>query len=234
MKAILFIGAALLFASSVNAQTRRTTRPASRVAKPAVKPTPPVSAPTGDRGEVSGRTYTNRTLGFEITFPDTWLIPGDDFEAYMKSQGFDISPKPPKAGDPTAQKALDDAFKRLNILLTVYKLLPGSENNAITRIAVEDLTKFPQIRDAVDYVDAVRQSYVAARMPTSFKFSETQAEQLGKRQFAFIDLTTPEGKSRMYVTLRDRRAILFRFSYLLDEDLATFRDILSRADFALK
>ncbi len=42
-----------------------------------------------DAGTVTGRSYINPTLSFQVTFPDSWLIPGPDFEAYMKSAGFD-------------------------------------------------------------------------------------------------------------------------------------------------
>ena len=35
-------------------------------------------ADANDRGTVSGRTYTNHGLGFEITFPNTWLVRDDD------------------------------------------------------------------------------------------------------------------------------------------------------------
>jgi hypothetical protein len=75
-------------------QTRRSARKAS----PSVRS----SGFSGlvDRGKVDGRTYENKTLGFTVTFPDTWLIPGDDFIAYMKKAGFDIAPKPPKAANP--------------------------------------------------------------------------------------------------------------------------------------
>jgi hypothetical protein len=234
MKYLLFIFVAVAGVNIASpAQTRKTpVKPTVR--RPRTSAVPPVARPKVDRGEVSGRTYTNRTLGIEITFPDTWLIPGDGFEAYMKSQGYDITPKPPRAGDPAAQKALDEAFKRLNILLTAYKLLPGSPDNAIVRIAVEDLTNFPQIKDAVDYVDAVRQSYIAAKLPPTFKFSDADAEKLGFHQFAFIDVATPEGKSRMYVLVRGRNAILFRISYIKDEDLQTVRDVLANAVFALR
>lgn len=43
-----------------------------------------------DAGSVIGRSYINPTLSFQVTFPDSWLIPGPDFEDYMKSAGFDL------------------------------------------------------------------------------------------------------------------------------------------------
>jgi hypothetical protein len=169
-----------------------------------------------------------------VTFPDTWLIPDDDLEGYMKAQGIDLGLKPPRAATPQAQKVLDDAFQRITVLLTVYKYLPGYEGNAVTRIAVEDLSTQPQIRDAVDYVDAVNAMYKSSKLPAGFTFSETQAEQLGRQQFAFIDVTSPGSRSRMYVTLRGRFAVLFKFTYSDDVDLKTFRDVLANGNFALK
>jgi hypothetical protein len=238
MKNILTATAVVLFISlAAIAQTRR---PSARPA-PKPKPTPGVqrvtaldTQPAVDKGKVSGRTYTNDTFNFALTFPDTWLIPDDDFEGYMKRQGVDLSLKPPRASTPQAQKLLDDAFRRLTVLLTVYKYLPGYDDNAVTRIAVEDLGAQPQIKDAVDYVDAVAAMYRASKMPAGFSFSETQAEQLGSHQFAFIDVTSPESRSRMYVTVRGRHAVLFKFSYSDEADLKTFRDVLANGDFSLK
>jgi hypothetical protein len=221
----------MLAVSTAAAQTRKPpVKPASP--KPAVSPTP--AAPAVDRGRVSGRTYTNETFGFELTFPDSWLIPDDDFEEHMRSQGFDLGLKPPTATDPRAQRALKEAMKRLTVLVTAYKYLPGYSDNVVVRIAVEDLAANPQIKDAVDYVDAVRSMYLAAKMPPGFSFSETQAEQLGKKQFAFIDLATPDSLSRMYVTVRAGHAILIKITYNEDRDLQVVREVLAKGNFALK
>jgi hypothetical protein len=189
------------------------------------------------KGTVSGRTYTNKGLGFSITFPDTWLIPGDDFVAYMKKAGFDISPKPPKAANPADQKKVDAAFYRLKILLTAYRSLPGTEGNSVARIAVENVkllnTNWP-VKDAVDYVDLVRSQMNSVKMPADQRFSETQAEKLGENQYAFIDTSDKSTKTRMYVTVRNGYAILFSLNYTTNEDLETFRDVLARTQFTTK
>lgn len=237
MRTITVITAITILAALTAAQTKRTARRTAKVPKPAAAAKTAVSASPAaaiDKGKVSGRTYRNEAFDFEITFPDTWLIPDDDFEDYMKKQGIDLSLKPPRASSPQAQKMLDDAFRRLTILLTVYKYLPGYDDNAVTRIAVEDLSMQPLIKDAVDYVDAVHALYNGAKMPSGFTFSDTQAEQLGAKQFAFIDVTTPEGRSRMYVTVRGGYAVLFKFTYSDDADLKTFRDVLANGNFSLK
>jgi hypothetical protein len=38
----------------------------------------------------------------------------------------------------------------------------------------------------------------------------------------------------MYVTVRGRQAVLFKFSYSDEADLKTFRDVLANGDFSLK
>lgn len=218
---------------SVNGQTKATVPPPS--AKPAVRAVtvdPPVPV-----GTVSGRTYTDRGLGFEITLPDTWLIAGDDFVAYMKGKGFDLTPRPPKAADLASQGKVNADFKRLKILLTVYRSLPGTAENAVARIAAErirSLNTNRPVADAVDYVDLMRSQIGAVHMPASFKYSETQAEKLGNNQFAYIDTSQGEVKTRVYVTVRNGYAILFSLDYFSDSDLETFRDFLARANFALK
>jgi len=209
------------------AQTKPKPHPRPTPVKPAVKP-------AVDMGTVSGRTYTNKTLGFEVTFPDTWLIPDSDFEAYMKKQGFDLSLKAPDSLPPASKSKVDQAIKRVNILLTAYRSMPGSEDNAIVRISVEDLSANPQIKDAVDYFDAIRAMYATMKLPTDFKYSETQAEKLGAMQFGFLDVSSNAGKKRMYATVRSGRAILFTLSYTKAEDLETFRQVLTDGNFALK
>lgn len=220
-----------ILASFVSAQQRRTVR------KPAVKTAAalkPVPAALPFRGSVSGRTYTNPTFNFEITFPDTWLIPGADFEAKMKAQGYDISLKPPKAASPLEQAKLNASVKNVTMLMTAYRSMPGSTENAIVRVAVEDLRTTPQVKDAVDYIDLLRQTYKFVKMPADYKYSATDAEKLGKKQFAFLDTSSSAGKTRLYATVRNGFAILFTLYYNSDEDLTTFRNILAEGNFALK
>lgn len=193
----------------------------------------PVKDPI-DRGTVSGRTYTNRSLGFEVTFPNEWLIPGDDFEEEMKKAGFDLSLKAPTSVGPQTRTKINQALKKVDVLLTAYRSMPGSADNAIARISVEDLSSNPQIKDAVDYFDAMRTQFKAMTLPADFKYSETQAEQLGRKQFGFIDSSGGAGKKRLYATVRGRYAILFTLSYTSDDDLQTMRKVLSEGNFAIK
>jgi len=222
--ALLFI-ILLLGTAAVSAQ--RKPKP-----KPAPQPTPAKSAI--DRGKVSGRTYTNKALEFEITFPDSWLIPGDDFEAYMKKQGFDLSLKAPDSLPPATKAQLNKAIKRVEILLTAYRSMPGMPDNAIVRISVEDLSANPQIKDAVDYFDAMRAMYSKMKLPRDLKISETQAEKLGAMQFGFLDADSTAGKKRMYATVRKGFALMFTISYTNADDLEVLRQTLTNGNFALR
>ncbi len=225
-----FVGLSFIVLSLVvlaNAQTHVRPRPK---ATPAIVPV----KPGVDKGSVSGRTYTNETFKFEVTFPDTWLIPGDDFEDFMKSKGIDLSLKAPDSLPPASRAKIDQALQRVTILATAYRSMPGTAGNAIVRISVESLTANPQIKDAVDYFDAMRASFAAMRLPADFKYSDTQAEKLGDQQFGFLDVTTKDGKKRMYATVRNSYAIMFTLTYSSDDDLATFRSVLAGGNFALK
>lgn len=220
---------------SIVSFAQKTKPKTAAVKKPPVKTaakTAPKPAP--DEGKVAGRTYTNEGFDFEITFPDSWLIPGKDFEAYMLSQGFDLRVKPPTAANPKDQAALKKAADRVKILLTAYRSMPGLADNAIMRVSVENLSTSPQIKDAVDYFDAMRASFRLAKLPADFTFSETNAEQLGSKQFGFIDVSASDGKKRMYATVKNGYAIMFTLSYTKEADLQTMREILSNGDFALK
>jgi hypothetical protein len=198
--------------------------------------TAPTVAPV-DHGIVSGRTYSNKTFGFAITFPDTWLIADDQYLVYMRSRGVDLTPKPPKAASALAQGQLDAAFKRVTVLISAYRSPPGSRENSVLLVAVEDVrhvnTSRP-VKDAVDYIDLLRSTFQLAEMPADFSYTETQAEKLGSHQFAFLDTSGREGKSRLYATVRNGFAILFILNYTADEDLDTFRDTLARASFSVK
>ena len=228
MRRFVFIVSVLLFFSSSSfAQKKTKPRPRPAAAKSAVKP-------SVDMGTVTGRTYTNKTFGFEVTFPDTWLIPDSDFEEYMKKQGFDLSLKAPDSLPLSSKTAISKAIKRMNILLTAYRSMPGSADNAIARISVEDLKTNPQIKDAVDYFDAIRAMYRTMKLPPDFKYSETQAEKLNDKQFGFLDVSSNVGKKRMYAIVRNGFAIMFTLSYTQAEDLETFRQVLDMGNFTLK
>ncbi|NOT47301.1 MAG: hypothetical protein HOP17_06070 [Acidobacteria bacterium] len=219
-----------ILGSAVLAQTK--TKPPPPV-KSAIPKAVPVKEPV-DAGTVSGRTYMNRTFGFEVTFPNSWLIPGDDFEAEMKRAGFDLGLKAPANVGPQTRTKINQAIKKVEILLTAYRSIPGSADNAIVRISVEDLSSNPQIKDAVDYFDAMRSQFKTMTLPADFKYSETQAEQLGRKQFGFLDSSNNAGKKRLYATVRKGYAILFSLSYSKAEDLQTLREVLAEGNFALK
>lgn len=193
------------------------TPPPKEQVKASVKKTPKAAF---DKGILSGKTYSNKTFNFEVTFPDNWMVPGNDFEAYMLKKGHDLRLKVP----PT-----------IKILQTAYKFMPGTTDNAIVRIAVENLNSNPQIKDAVDYFDVMRKSFKIAKTPADFKYSETQAERLGTKQFAFLDSSSSEtGKKRIYATVKNGYAILFTLTYTNDADVETLRNILSEGNFRLK
>ena len=217
----------LILTSFITAQ--KTIKP-----RPRSTPVKAVAKNSVDRGTVVGKTFTNKTFGFHVTLPDTWLIPGDDFEASMKKQGFDLALKAPDSLPAASKSKVDQAVDRVEILLTAYRSMPGMSDNAIVRISVEDLVLNPQIGDAVDYFDAIRAMFASMKLPADFKYSETQAEKLGAMQFAYLDTSTAAGNKRMYATVRNGYAIMFTLTYTKDEDLQTLRDILSKGNFSLR
>jgi hypothetical protein len=228
----LFLAATAL-ATAAFAQSGTTKKVGAKTPATPVAAKQPASA-TIDKGTVAGRTYANRSLGFEVTFPDTWLIPGDDFEAEMKKAGFDLSLKAP-AAVPIADRAkINRALKQVTVAVTAYRSLPGSDENAIVRISLESLAAIPQIKDAVDYFDAMRNQFKTITLPKDFQYSETQAEQLGSRQFAFLDSSSKAGKKRLYATVRRGYAILFSLSYTREEDLQALRQMLTQGNFNLR
>lgn len=213
------------------ASTMLLAQPKRPVAKPTPTPTP---APLFvDKGGVDGKTYTNQALNFSITFPVTWLIPNDDFEDYMKKQGFDLTLRAPDSMSMAERARVNQSLKNVEMLVTAYRTIPGSDQNAIMRVSVEDLKPNPQIKDAVDYFDAIRNSFKAMRLPADFMYSQTKAEKLGERQFAFLDVTSSAGKKRMYATVRHGYAILFTLTYSIDQDLETMRQVLADGNFKL-
>lgn len=221
-------------ASTSFAQAKSRPKTSSKPAAARTKPADKTVIADDAKGSVSGRTYSNRKFGFEITFPDTWLIPGDDFEQFMKSQGFDLTLKAPDSLTASGKAKVNAALKKVTMLVTAFRSMPGTADNAIMRVSAEDLTAQPQIKDAVDYFDAMRSSLKTLKLPLDFHYSDTQAEKLGPMQFAYLDTSSSAGKKRMYATVRKGSAILFTLSYSLPEDLAAMRRVLEEGNFDLK
>ena len=221
-----------IFCSFVHAQ-----KPAGKQRTKKVQAAVPVAEPmtmTGVDGAVKGRTYLNSVYGFRITFPDNWLIPASGFEEYTRSQGFDLGLKTPDNLKGAGKIQLERSLERVKVLVTGYRSVSGTAENAIMRAAVEDLTMTPQVKDAVDYFDLMRNQFAVMKLPADFKYSETQAEKLGAKQFAYLDTWSGAGKKRMYATVRNGYALLFTLSYSRPEDLATMRQILAGGDFKLQ
>jgi len=228
----LFVFTAFVTTFAYAQKTRpKSTRAKTTVAKTTPTPTPVATAV--DPGKLNLRTYTNDTFNFSVVFPNTWLIPGKDFEEYVISQGYDVRLRLPPGLPPQAKTNIKRDVQRVKILITAYKYMPEMANNSFVRISVEGIKDFPQIIDAVDYIDAMRESYKLVRLP-GFKYSETQAEQLGSKQFAFIDTETKADKRRLYATVRDGYALLFSITYTQSDDLTVLRDLLTNGDFTLK
>lgn len=209
-------------------QTGKKTTPAA-AKRPAAVP-----VATGAKNPVSTRTYTNHSMGFGVTFPDGWLISDDKFDAEMKKTGFDLSLRAPENVGAVDRIRFERSLKNVSVLVTAYRATGTAANGAIVRVSREDLGSNPQIRDAIDYFDAMRNQFKAMKLSPDLNYSETQAEKLGKWQFAFLDISSNAGRKRLYATVRRGYAILFSLSYTTDEDLQTVRQILSNGNFALK
>lgn len=239
MKMLLFALVLLLpGAFAIKAQVKPRSAPAVIPSGVPVKsgstPTQILVKSAVDPGKVEGRTYTNYGFGFDIVLPDDWYMGGPDFDRIVKQSGYDLSLKAPDSIALADRAAVNRSVKKVSLLLTAFRETQGARHDAILRISAESLTATPQIKDAVDYFDAIRATYKAITLPKDFQYSETQAEQLGTVQFAYIDTSVKEGKKRLYATVRRGYAILFTLSYLADDDLAIMRRILEEGNFALK
>jgi len=198
---------------------------------PSIVPIQSIVKPAASQATVSGKTYRNETYNFQLTFPDTWLIPENYLEDNILEHGYELKKADSPAG---AQAKIDQNLDNIKILLTAYHPVPGTKEKSIVRVSVEDLSANPAVKDAVDYFDLMRENFKAMKLPVDFKYSETQAEKLGKRQFAFLDTTSKAGKKRLYATVRNGSALMFTLSYKSETDLQTFRQILSDGNFRLK
>ncbi|QYO65510.1 hypothetical protein [Leptolyngbya sp. 7M] len=187
-----------------------------------------VSAQPSSTG-INGQTYTNAELKFQITFPDYWQIKSSG----LGEKAADIGLEAPETIDRASRVQINRSLERVRVLLTAQRLPEGASDPAFIQILAEDLSLNPQIKDAVDYFDAIRSQYLVMRLPGDFKYSETDAEKLGKMQFAFLDTETSAGKKRMYATVRRGVAIVFTLSYSKPHDLKDFRDILAKGDLNL-
>lgn len=217
MKAAAIIFSVTIFAVHISAQ---------------VKPRPrqfPVGVPVKETGveatggRVEERTYINKKFGFEITVPDNWFIAGPDFDKVLKDNGHDLS----------VDIATNRANRSIDVLMTAFRSESGAGSGAILRVISENLKPNPQIRDAVDYFDAVTAAYASAKLPPDFVYASTKAEKLGTNQFAYLDTSSSAGKKRIYATVRNGFAIMFALSYVDDEDLTALRQMLGNGNFGL-
>ncbi len=198
--------------------------------KPGTTTTPLNGSMPEEAGDVVGRTYTNVLLGLRIEIPENWFMGGPDFERILKQNGYDLSLTAPNNIAISDQAVINKAIKNVTVLLTAFREDRSTKKSALFRVSVEDISAYPQIRDAVDYFDAVRATYRSIKLPPDFVYSETKAEKLGDMQFGFIDTASKAGKKRIYATVRHGQAILFALSYSESADLVTMRQILEKGD----
>ena len=217
-----------LLASLGFAQIKKSS-PANRIVPVKSVPKKEVTA-----SKPAGTKYTNDDLKFEIMLPEPWLVADTKFNEKISGQGIDLTLKAPDGLSKVSQVQVNRALSRVTVLLTAYRPTFATEESALIRVSHEDLTSLPEVRDAVDYFDLMRSQFKVMQLPQSFSYSETQAEKLGPRQFAFIDIASDAGKKRLYATVKNRYAILFTVSYKDERDLQALRQILTEGNFALK
>ncbi|MGB7209246.1 MAG: hypothetical protein WBD27_11345 [Pyrinomonadaceae bacterium] len=217
-----------LFASVGFAQVKKSSPAPSGV------PIKSIPKKEGAAPKSAGKKYTNDELKFEVTLPEPWLIADSEFNKKISEQGIDLALKAPDDLSKVSQVQINRALDRVTILLTAYRPTFTTEESALIRVSREDLSTVPEVRDAVDYFDLMRGQFKVMTLPPNFTYSETQAEKLGQRQFAYIDVASDAGKKRLYATVKNRYAILFTVSYKDERDLQTLRQILSAGNFALR
>ena len=166
--------------------------------------------------------YKNAEHGFSVELPTTWQIAGEDFADSAAEKGIDVRLRAPDNIGKTGKLQVDRALERVEILMTATRVQAQANDNAILRISAEDVRANAAIKDAVDYFDLMRQQFAVMRLPADFTYSETNAEQLGPKQFAFLDTSSKAGKKRMYATVRNGFAIMFTLSYTKSDDLKHF------------
>lgn len=236
---IKFLALAILFTAGVSIQAQSTATPtpskipAGVPVKPGTRPAAVTTKAEIDPGVLSGQVYTNVGLGFDITFPPSWVIPGIDTEKYWKERGYDLRPNV-NQNDPQQTANIRRYEKQVTLLLTAYRSAIGTTDNAILLISAEDLSTNPNIKDAVDYFDLMRAQIGTMKLPPGYEYSVTQAEKLGPQQFAYLDISTGKEKKRLYATVRNGYALILAFTYHQDEDLGIFRRILEEANFSLR
>lgn len=220
----------LLFASAGFAQVKKSRA----VSGGATVPIKSIPQKTDSDTKSAGEKYTNAELKFEITFPKPWLIADSEFTRKINEQGLDLALKAPDDLSKVNKVQINRALDRVSVLVTAYRPTFTTEESALIRVSLENLSSVPAVRDAVDYFDLMRSQFKAMNLPPDFTYSETQAEQLGRKQFAYLDTTSKAGKKRLYATVRNGYAILFTLSYNSGGDLQTMRQILSEGNFSLK
>lgn len=193
------------------AQKKRTTFPSGV----------PVKESGGDasEGTVDGNAYENKKFNFKVTVPNNWLIAGPDFEKVLKENGHDIG-----------TDAVARTGRPFEVLMTAFRS-ERSRQGAVLRVTAENLAAYPQVRDAVDYFDAITAVYASVNLPPDFSYSAVKAEALGSHQFAYLDTAASVGRKRLYATVRNGWAIMFTLSYFDNADLQAIRGMLANGDF---
>jgi hypothetical protein len=200
------------FAINSNAQKPKQTPPK--------RPAPEVKMqPAVDFGEIIDRTYTNFFFGFKLTFPAGWFVNTVENDEDLKKAKINLDVETPK---------------NTQNIINSFKFEEKIGITSVLRISTEDLDKFPDINNAVDYFDAMRQTFKVVKLPSDFTYSETNAEKLGNLQFAYLDISSNKGKKRLYATVRNGFAVVFTLTYKDAKDLQEMKNVLAEGDFEYK
>ncbi len=211
-KLFILIALSLCFTSISHAQKTKPTPPK--------RPAPEVKMqPAVDFGEILDRSYTNFFFGFKLTFPESWFVNTTENDADLKKVKINLD---------------IDTPKNTKNILNAFKFQEKIGVTSVFRVSTEDLDNFSNIKNAVDYFDAMRQTFKVVKLPPDFKYSETDAEKLGNVQFAFLDISSSKGTKRLYATVKNDFAIIFTLTYETDNELQEMKKILSEGDFGYK
>ena len=165
-----------------------------------------------DEGDIDGNLYTNKFFGLAYKFPEGWTPHGEKTKKHIMEIGKDAV-----SGETSIEKSVyQDAEKRTLMLLTVFKYplgTPVDDNDGITLMS-EDVSFAPGIRTGQDYVQVMKRSLTASKVPMEFQGEPTELNVSGQmfyRQNAILTVRSKQVYEAIVTTIVKEHALAFIF-----------------------
>lgn len=186
-----------------------------------------------DYGHIENNKYLNSFFGFELTFPDNWIVQSKEQTEELTKMGKDLV----SGENKTLKAAINVSEVNSANLLAVFQYEVGAavEYNPSFMLLAENLKNAPGTKTGSDYLFQVRKLLRLSQVQYSYIDDEFKKEIISNQEFytmnCSIDYMGFKINQTYYSTIKDGFCLSAIISFINDEQKNNLEKIVNSMNF---